>query len=132
MIIHNDRWLGVTRHSSVKPGFHMVITIAEYACDHVLKRVVNISLQIYFVKHEYLQSLQLCEDQGVPGKLKKRVCSHVLVLLTTYMETRLNPISPGGYTPPVFVHHPKTAQGSKLKLSDFEDTFCMSNQFVTF
>ena len=24
--------------------------------------------------------------------------------------------------PPVFLHHPKTAQGIKLKLSDFKDT----------
>ena len=26
------------------------------------------------------------------------------------------------YAPPVFPHHPKTAQGIKLKLSDFKDT----------
>ena len=42
MIIHKDRWLGVTRHSSVKPGFHIVITIAEHACGHVLKRVLKL------------------------------------------------------------------------------------------
>ena len=34
--------------------------------------------------------------------------------------------SPGGggakYSPPVFLHHPKTAQINKLKLSDFKDT----------
>ena len=37
----------------------------------------------------------------------------------------LNPILPGGggyALPPVFLHHPKTAQGIKLKLSDFKDT----------
>ena len=76
MIIHNDRWLGVARNSSVKLGFHMVITIAEHACDHVLKRVLKLiiyRLQIYLVKHEYLRSLQLCEDQDKSGKLKKRV-----------------------------------------------------------
>ena len=62
-----------TTHSSVKAGFHMVITIAEHACDHVLKRVSKLlifRLQIYLVKHEYLRSLQLCEDQGIHGKLK--------------------------------------------------------------
>ena len=41
------------------------------------------------VKYEYLRSLQLCEDQGILDKLKKRVFSHVLAILTTYMETRL-------------------------------------------
>ena len=37
-----------------------------------------------------------------------------------------NPILPGGvkYAPPLlfFLHHPKTAQGIKLKVSDFKDT----------
>ena len=41
-------------------------------------------------------------------------------------ETYLNPILSGGggqNTPlPVFLHHPKTAQGIKLKFSDFKDT----------
>ena len=38
----------------------------------------------------------------------------------------LNPILPGGEgkicPPPVFLHHTKTVQGIKLKLSDFKDT----------
>ena len=45
------------------------------------------------------------------------------------MITRLNPILPGGGGGGVkyasllfFLHHPKTAQGIKLKLSDFKDT----------
>ena len=43
----------------------------------------------------------------------------------------------GGIRPLLFfLHHPKTAQGIKLKLSDFKDTtlrhFYKSNQFVTF
>ena len=36
-----------------------------------------------------------------------------------------NPILPGGVNmppPPVFLHHPKTAQDIKLTLSDFKDT----------
>ena len=36
-----------------------------------------------------MRSLQLCEDQGIPGKLKKRVPILVNAILTTYMETRL-------------------------------------------
>ena len=54
-----------------------------------LKRSVIYRAQICLVKYEYLRSLQLCEDQDKPGKLKKRVCNHVLAILTTYMETRL-------------------------------------------
>ena len=46
-------------------------------------------MQIFLVKHEYLRSSQLCEDQGIREKLTKRVCNHVLAILTTYMETRL-------------------------------------------
>ena len=77
----------------LNPGLHIVVAIAEYACDHVLKRILKLliyRLQIFLVKYEYLESLQLCEDQGIPGKLKKRVCNHVLAILTIYMETRLN------------------------------------------
>ena len=38
------------------------------------------------MKYKYIQSLQLCdEDQGKPGKLKKRVHNLVLAILTTYM-----------------------------------------------
>ena len=40
------------------------------------------------MKYEYLRSLQLCEDQGIRGKLKKRVREHVLAIRRTYMETR--------------------------------------------
>ena len=34
-----------------------------------------------------MRSLQLCEDQGIPGKLKKRVRNLVLAILTTYKAT---------------------------------------------
>ena len=71
----------------LKPGLHLdiVITIAEHACDHVLKRVLKLSayrLQIFLVKDH--------EDQDIPGKLKKWVRKHVLVILTTHMEIRLS------------------------------------------
>ena len=40
-----------------------------------------------------MQSLQLCEDQGIPGKLKKCVRNLVLAILTTNMEIRLKSCS---------------------------------------
>ena len=78
--------------SSLKPGLHIVVTIVEHACDHVLKSVLKPlthRLQIFLVIYEYLPSLRLCEYHGIPGKLKKRVCNNVLAIFTTYMETRL-------------------------------------------
>ena len=77
---------------SVKPDLHIVVTIAQHACDRVLKRILKLStyrLQIFLVKYEYLRSLQLCEDQGIPGNLKRAVSKHVLAIFTTYMETRI-------------------------------------------
>ena len=44
------------------------------SCSEEGFKAVNISIG-------NLQPLQLCEDQGIRGKLKKRVCKHVLVIL---------------------------------------------------
>ena len=58
--------------SYLKPGLHIVVTIAELASDVAPKRILRLSihgLQIFLVKYEYLRSLQLCEDQGIRGKL---------------------------------------------------------------
>ena len=77
---------------TLKPGLHTVVTMAEHASDDAPKRNLRLPthrLQIFFVKYEYLQSLQPCEDQGTREKLKKRVFNHVLAILTTYMETRI-------------------------------------------
>ena len=74
----------------------MVETIAERASDIARTRQSIQRLQIFLVKYESLRSLQLCEDQSMRVKLKKRVCNHVFAILTTYMETRLNPILPEG------------------------------------
>ena len=55
-----------------KPGLHIVVTIAEHACDHVLKRVLKLLIyrsQTFLVKYKHMRSLQLCEDQGIPEKL---------------------------------------------------------------
>ena len=76
----------------LKPGLHFVVTMAEPASDDAPRRILRLSthqLQVFLVKYEYLRSLQLCKDQGILEKLKKRVCNHVLAILTTYMETRL-------------------------------------------
>ena len=63
----------------VKPGLHIVLIIAERVCDHVPKRILKMLIyhsQTFLVKYEHLRLLQLCEDQGVPGKLKK-TCSQL-------------------------------------------------------
>ena len=70
----------------------IVVTIAEPVCSHILERVLGLSaygLQIFPVKHEYLRSFQLCEDEGIREKLKKLVRKRVHAILTNYMEIRL-------------------------------------------
>ena len=52
-----------------------------------------ISFQLMFYKtlrYRLARALQLCEDQGIRGKLEKRVRKYVLAILATYMETRLS------------------------------------------
>ena len=76
---------------SLNPGLDMVVTIAEHASYVAPKRILRLSvhrLQIFLVTYECLQSLQQCEDQGIREKFKKRVCNHMIAILTTYMETR--------------------------------------------
>ena len=86
----NEHFSALSLLLCLKLGLHIVVTIAEHACDHVLKRVLKLSrylLQIFLVKCEYLRSLRLCEDQGIREKLEKRVLQHVLAIFTTYMGT---------------------------------------------
>ena len=86
--VHSNAYVFTT----AKSVLYIVRTIAEHAYDHALKRALKLStycLQIFLVKYEYLQSLKLCEDQGIRGKLKNCVRKHVLGILTTHMETRL-------------------------------------------
>ena len=78
---------------SVKPNLHMVLTIAQHACDLVPKRILKLSvyrLQIFIVKYEYLRSLRLCEDQDICGKLKRPVSKHVLAIFTTLRDQALS------------------------------------------
>ena len=53
------------------------------------REAVNTSIAVFLVKYEYPASLEPCEYQGIPGKLAKRVCNHVLAIFTTDMETIL-------------------------------------------
>ena len=86
--------LEIIRNSSrtrqLKPGLHIVVTIAEYAPDVAPKRMLRLSiqrLQIFLVKYEYLQSLQVCEDQGIREKLKNvfaTMCLRSLQLIKIY------------------------------------------------
>ena len=65
------------RKSALKPGLHMVLTIAEHASDVATKRILRLSihrLQTFLAKYEYMQSSQLCEDQGIREKLKLDNC----------------------------------------------------------
>ena len=90
-IIVNRTRYDMHRSDSVKPGLHIVVKIAEHACEHALKKISNLStyqLQIFPAKYEYLRSLHLCKDQGIHETLKKRTRKHMLVVLTTYMEAR--------------------------------------------
>ena len=75
----------------VKPGLHIVITIPQHACSHVpcSEESFNaVSIPIAYISCEYLRSLQLCEDHEICGKIKRRVCKDVLVIIATHMETR--------------------------------------------
>ena len=92
LFYHFNRSEPTYKSQRIKPGLHIVVTVAEHASDVAPKRILRLSihqLQIFLVKYEYPPSLQPCEYQGIPGKLKKRACNHVLAILTTYMETRL-------------------------------------------
>ena len=68
----------------------IVVTIAQQACDHVLKRALKL---LIYRSQTFLVKYKLCEDQGIPGKLKKRVRNLVLAILMTYRETRLKSCS---------------------------------------
>ena len=59
----------------LKPGLHIVVTIAEHASNIAPKRILSLlihRLQIFLVKYECycMWSLQLCEDQSIREKLK--------------------------------------------------------------
>ena len=67
-----------------KSGLHMVVTIAEHTCDHVLKSVKKLTtyrLKLFLVTYKHLRPLQLCEEQGIRGKHKKMFATMCLLSL---------------------------------------------------
>ena len=80
-------------HRLIKPGLHIVVRVAEHACNDGSKRILKHSayrLQIFLVRHQYLRSLTPHGDQTIARQLEKHVLKRMLAILTTYMETRLN------------------------------------------
>ena len=78
----------------VKPGLHIVVRVAERACDDASKRILKTStyrLQIFLVRDQYLRSLLQHRDQTIAGLLEKHVLKLMLAILTIYLETRLRP-----------------------------------------
>ena len=76
----------------LKSGLHMVVRVAEYACDDVSKRILKPSsylVQIFLVRDQYLRSLLPHGGQAIAGQLEKHVLKPMLAILTTHMETRL-------------------------------------------
>ena len=66
---------------------------------------------------EQLFKVQDAQELNDPDKVSSTWVRHLYGLV--------DPILPRGgqnMPPPVFLHHPKTAQSVKLKLSDFKDT----------
>ena len=85
--------LCVTWSIYVKAGLHIVVAVAEHACDDAPKGILKLStcrLQIFLVEDQYFWSLQRCSDQSISVQLEKHVLKRVLAILTTCMETRLN------------------------------------------
>ena len=73
----------------------MVVTIAEQACDHVLKTVLKLLIycsQTFHVKYKHLRSSQLCENQGILGKLITCVATLCLRFLRLMRRPGSSPI----------------------------------------
>ena len=84
--------IGACKGTSLKPGLHIVVRVAEHACDDPSNRILKPStyrLQIFLVRDQYLRSFLPHGDQTIAGQLDKRVLKPMLAILTTYMETRL-------------------------------------------
>ena len=74
------------------PGLHIVERVAEHACDDASKMILKPStyrLQIFLVRGQYLRSLLPQGDQTIAVQLDKHVFKPMLVILTTYIETRV-------------------------------------------
>ena len=80
---------------SLKPGLHIVVRVAEHACDDSSKRILKLStyrLQIFLMTDQYLRSLLPHGDQAIAEQLEKHVLKPMLAILTTFIETRLKAV----------------------------------------
>ena len=91
--------------SGIKPGLHIVVRVAEHACDDASKRILKPStyrLQIFLVRNQYLRLLLQRGNKTIAGQLEKHVLKPILAILTTSKDTRLKISS---IIPSVFVTH---------------------------
>ena len=66
---------------NLKPGLHIVVRVAEHACDDASKRILKPStyrLQIFLVTDQYLRSLLPHGDQAIAEQLEKHVLKPML------------------------------------------------------
>ena len=109
-----------------KRGLHIVVTVAEYACDDASKRIIKLSthpLQAFLVGDQYLWSLQRCGDKVISGGVKKHVRKHLLAILTTYMEIKLKEAEKWTF---------KSSQKSALLwLKSHNYSWCLASKFWT-
>ena len=71
----------------LKPGLHIVVRVAEHACDDASKRILKPStyrLQIFLVRDQFLRSLPPHGDQTMARQFEKHVLKPMLTILTTY------------------------------------------------
>ena len=75
---------GIRPIVSVKPGLHMVVTVAEHVCDDASKRILKLSTyrsKIFLVKYKNLLPLQRFRDQIISVQFKIHVRDYVLAIL---------------------------------------------------
>ena len=82
----------------VKPGLHVVVTIAEYASDDAPKRILRLSHIDYKYFLSKINGYHHYDDMETKLYLedfyRKHVRKHVLAIFMTYIETKLkNPNS---------------------------------------
>ena len=73
--------------STLKPGLHIVVRVAEHAVSKRIFKPLSYRLQTFLVRDQYLRSLLQYGDQAIAGQLEKHVFKPMLAILTTYMET---------------------------------------------
>ena len=85
--------------ASLKPGLHMVVRVAEHACDDALKRILKPStnqLQIFLVRDQYLRSLLPHGDQTIAVQLENMFSSLCLLFLRLIWRPGLTFLVPIG------------------------------------